>query len=77
MTSFSDEQVLIEYLALVERLGLTDVTAAALIGISPHTARVMRLGRVLPMPVRCRAALRLFVERNRNAKTRSDLRLAG
>ena len=71
----TDEEIVSELLALAVRLRLSDAAASALIGMSPHTYRVVRVTRQPPPAPRSRALLRQFVERNRAAQTRADIRL--
>lgn len=61
---------------LADRLGLTDDEIAAASGLSPHTIRLARATRQAPRSPRCQAAFASFVERNAEACTRGDVRLA-
>ncbi len=70
-----DEDLLRAVFAIVDRHHLTDVETAALSGTSVPTVRIMRRGRMLPAHEGPRQRVARFVEINRNAKTRSDLRL--
>jgi hypothetical protein len=71
----SGDTELRKFLAIVARFDLSDTEVAALTGLSANTARLVRLGRIWPMQPRCRAAIRDFTERHRNAKKRRDLTL--
>jgi hypothetical protein len=70
-----DAQIVAEYCEILKRLGLTDYAAAGCAGMSVHTIRLVRIGRVMPAHERCRQALRSFVELNRGAQTRAEVRL--
>lgn len=70
----SEEAVVRQFITIAEALGLSDVALAGLCGISPHTARLTRIGRMLPKHARCRRAIVDFVTRNSAAAARGDLR---
>jgi hypothetical protein len=64
-----------EFLALVDRHELSDLQAAALVGVAPATVRVIRLTGALPKGGRSRGALAAFCEANRGATCRAELRM--
>jgi hypothetical protein len=64
-----------EFLALVEQHGLSDLEAGALTGVAPATVKVVRLTRAAPKHPRPRASLAAFVEANRGAGSRAELRM--
>lgn len=66
-----------EFLALLERMGLSDATAGALIGIAAHTVTRVRLSKEWPHRADSCARIKRFVEVNRDARERSDVRLTG
>ena len=70
-----DEDLLRAFLEIVDRHNLTDAEAAALCGVSIPTVRIMRRGRLLPVQERSRRHVVQFVEVNRGAISRADLRL--
>lgn len=72
-----DESVIRELQNIINRLGLNDRDVAAFAGVSPPTVRDARKSGELPRHIRCRSALMNFIERNRAAKTRGDLRACG
>lgn len=61
------------FLSLVEKLDLSDIEIAALVHVSIPTARLARLTG--EFPGRVQVQFRGFVERNRGARSRADLRL--
>jgi hypothetical protein len=71
-----DTDTVEELLDLQDRLGLSEAALAGLIGISNHTLREIRLGRRLPHSKRGRVRVQDFVDRNRGASSRTDLRLS-
>jgi len=71
-----DEKLFGDFLALCDRIGLSDTEAAVLTKLSPHTVRVCRLTRRPPRTDRCRRQIVDFVSRNRAAQTRGELRFA-
>lgn len=64
-----------EFLGLIERLRLSDAAAGALVGISAHTVRIVRISRKAPAYRRCREAIDRFVALNRGVERRDQLRL--
>lgn len=71
----ADAQIVADYCEILKRLALTDYAAAGCTGMSVHTIRMVRLARVMPGHERCRQALRRFVELNRAAQSRAEVRL--
>ena len=71
----TSRELIDSYVAILDRLGLSNATAAALTGLSEHTVRIVRLGRTLPKHERCRTAMAAFVSANKSAKCRADLRV--
>src|SRR6266852_1392655 len=71
-----DEDLLLAFLAIVDRHRLTDGEAAALSGLSVPTVRIMRRGRLLPVQERPRLRAERFVATNRGAMSRGELRLS-
>jgi hypothetical protein len=69
--------LLATFLRILERHRLIDSEAAALIGVSPATVRYWRSTRTLPVRKRQLLALTAFIERNRSARSRGELRMGG
>ena len=64
-----------QFADIVDRLGLTEVETAAIVGVSPTTIRIVRMAGELPVRERCRRAIAEFVRINKRAKRRTDLKL--
>jgi hypothetical protein len=74
----SDIEVMFsEFIGLIDRLKLSDIEAAVLCHCSPHTIRHARVSRQPPGTVRACKKIAKFVEHDRNAAVREDLRLIG
>lgn len=76
MESSQEPLVLDQLFALVDRFDLSDTELAGLTGLSPHTVRVVRIGRAMPRHAHCRRALREFVSKNLGVQSRGELRAA-
>jgi hypothetical protein len=72
----AEKDLLRAFLEIVKRHNLTDAEAAAFCGTSIPTVRIMRRGGVLPVQERPRSRIARFVETNRHARSRSELRLS-
>jgi hypothetical protein len=72
----ADQALIDEFVELAAKLRLRDVELAAATGLSAPTVRIVRLTRVAPSQQRCVVAIRSFVDRNRAARDRGDIRLA-
>lgn len=71
------ETLVRELAELVRRLDLTDVELAAMMGVSPLTARNVLRKRRLPDRRPTREAVARWIETHRAAAARSDLRIHG
>jgi hypothetical protein len=65
-----------DFVALADRLGLSAQTLAGLTGLAPQTVRSVRASGQLPRHAHCRAAISRFVATNRNAKSVADCRVS-
>jgi hypothetical protein len=63
-------------LGIMARLQLSTTTIAALIGVSQQTVRETISRNELPVRAHAREAIVRFVAANKNAKRRSEIRLA-
>jgi len=71
-----DAEVLAAIRAIQDRTGATLSQLAALCGISPCTMRGILVAGMMPGRAAPREALARFVEANREARCRTDLRIA-
>jgi hypothetical protein len=70
-----DDEIVAQLRAIMERVDMPSyVTLAAAIGASPTTVRLALLTGRTPAQREARAKFRAFIERNADAKTRSELR---
>lgn len=72
----SDQELMERFLAIGERLKLSDTQVAVASGLAPYTVRMMRVGKTLPRQARCLSLITEFILRNRHAKQRGEVRLA-
>jgi len=71
----SDDAIRAGFLELMDRCGVPYTAAAAMAGVSPTTIRFMVVGGVVPGRRAVRDALTRFLDTNRNARSRTDLRM--
>ena len=70
-----DARLIADLRQIVQRFDLSSLELAALCGFTEPTARLVRIGGILPEKRRCREGLRAFVDRARRAKRREELTL--
>ena len=63
------------FIGLADKFALSDIEAAALVGLSIGTVRLVRRTGLLPEQQRCRAAIEDFLARHQATERRRDLSL--